>query len=185
MNPKQELRRFIKQKIANHSAKQRAEWSASIFEQLTRLPVFHTAQTIFVYYSMPEEVQTVSFIREWADRKRFILPVVKGDELELRLYTGEENLHQVPPYGIWEPDGPLLDDWKEVDLSIVPGVAFDLSLQRMGHGKGYYDRTLAQMNSYHIGVCFESQLVEHVPTEKHDLAMDAVITEKQVLYQKN
>jgi 5-formyltetrahydrofolate cyclo-ligase len=83
-------------------------------------------------------------------------------------------------YGILDvPIEKRIDvDLRELQLILVPGIAFDLSGGRLGYGKGYYDRFLDKTNAFKIGLCFQSQVVEKVPMENHDIRMHAIISEK-------
>lgn len=122
-------------------------------------------------------MDTHAFIQKWSREKRILLPVVVGDDLELRLYTGPEDL-AIGAYGIEEPTGARFTDYTAIDLIIVPGVAFDRNGNRLGRGKGYYDRLLPRIPSaYKIGICFPFQVVEEVPAEPFDIRMDEIITQ--------
>ena len=95
--------------------------------------------------------------------------------MELRRYTGPADL-ALGAYNIMEPTGELFVDYASIDLAVIPGVAFDREGNRMGRGKGYYDRLLPKLRStYKIGICLPFQLVERVPTDEHDVKMDEVI----------
>lgn len=129
-----------------------------------------------LYHSLKDEVDTHAFIRKWSREKRILLPVVTGDDLELRLYTGPEDL-TIGAYGIEEPTGALFTDYSTIDLIVVPGVAFDRDGNRLGRGKGYYDRLLPRIPSaYKIGICFPFQVVDEVPAEPFDIRMDEIIS---------
>ena len=100
-----------------------------------------------------------------------------GDDLELRIYTGPENMSICSVYGIEEPTGEAFTDYAAIDFIVVPGVAFDAKGNRLGRGKGYYDRLLPRIPSaYKAGICFPFQLVEEVPAESFDVRMDIIIT---------
>lgn len=173
---KQTLRKEILSLRNDHTAETLAAWSLTIMQQIENHSAFKSAQTVFIYHGMPGEVQTADFIRRWAEYKRFILPVVDGKELRLCQYTGDENLKQ-SNWGIMEPVGQSFEHLEQIDVSIVPGLAFDYRMNRLGYGRGYYDRTLSKLRTYNIGVCFDFQLIDHVPTEAHDLTMDEILTE--------
>lgn len=100
--------------------------------------------------------------------------MVVGNDLELRHYTGPEDL-SIGAYGISEPTGELFTDYEEIDLAIIPGVAFDPSGHRLGRGKGYYDKLLPHIPACKVGICFPFQLIEEVPAEAFDICMDTVI----------
>ena len=141
--------------------------SAEILAALEAHPAFRAATTVLLYHSLKDEVDTHEFIRKWSREKRILLPVVVGDDLELRLYTGPEDL-KPGAYGIEEPTGELFTDYADIDFIVVPGVAFD----RNGN------RLLPRIPSAHkAGICFPFQLVEEVPAEPFDICMDEIITQ--------
>lgn len=99
-----------------------------------------------------------------------------GDVLELRHYTGPEDL-KPGAYGIAEPTGELFTGYATIDIAVIPGVAFDFSGHRLGHGRGYYDKLLPKLTTtVKAGICFPFQVVEEVPTEPFDIPMDIIIT---------
>lgn len=150
--------------------------SAEILAALEAHPAFRAAYTVLLYHSLPDEVDTHSFIKKWSGKKQILLPVVTGDELKLRIYTGPEDL-ATGSYGIEEPTGDLFTDYTSIDFIAVPGVAFDRNGNRLGRGKGYYDRLLPRIPSaYKVGICFPFQIVEEVPAEPFDIRMDEIIT---------
>ena len=89
-----------------YSASTLKELSVDILRRLEKLPAFQDAQTVFLYHSMNDEVHTHEFVIKWAETKKIVLPVVVGDELELRLYTGPQDL-ATSAFGIAEPTGKL------------------------------------------------------------------------------
>lgn len=94
----------------------------------------------------------------------------------LRRYTGKSDLKE-GAFGIMEPCGEVFADYQAIDLAIIPGMAFDRQGNRLGRGKGYYDRFLPLLLPYIyiIGVCFPFQLLDDIPTEEHDIKMDTVL----------
>lgn len=151
--------------------------SAALLEKLEQHPKFAAARTILLYYSLGDEVQTHDFVEKWHGQKTILLPVVKGEVLELRHYTGKSCL-RAGAYRIEEPSGEAFTDYDEIEFAVIPGVSFDRKGNRLGRGKGYYDRLLPLLHSYNIGICFEFQMSEEIPTETFDKPMDEVWTEK-------
>ncbi|MDD3038926.1 5-formyltetrahydrofolate cyclo-ligase [Bacteroides sp.] len=150
--------------------------SAEILAALEAHPAFRAANTVLLYHSLEDEVDTHAFIQKWSSSKQILLPVVIGDELELRIYTSSEDM-RISDYGIEEPVGEAFTDYDSIDFIAVPGVAFDQKGNRLGRGKGYYDRLLPHIPSaYKAGICFPFQLVEEVPAESYDIRMDIIIT---------
>lgn len=153
--------------------------SIPIMQQVERLPAFQQAGTILLYWSMEDEVQTHDFVNQWYDKKTLLLPCVDGDDLRLRQYTGPQCLVAGEQFGIGEPTGPEFTALDTIDMIIVPGVAFDRNNNRMGRGRGFYDRLLKTTpNAFKVGVAFNFQMVECVPTEEFDVPMNAVLFEK-------
>ena len=173
---KKELRKLISQKKKSCSREQLQAWSSSLLSKLEVHPAFVGAKTVLLYYSLPDEVQTHAFIERWKDEKQIILPVVIGEtELELRRYTGLDSLAK-GAFGIEEPVGEAFEHFKEIDLAVIPGVGFDRKGNRLGRGKGYYDRLLPKISAPKIGICYAFQLLETIPTDAYDFPMDEVIT---------
>ena len=118
----------------------RKSLSTQILAALEAHPAFRAASTVLLYYSLKDEVEnTYICTKNGAKKKRILLPVVVDDDLELRIYTGPEDM-ATGSYGIEEPTGELFTDYATIDFIAVPGVAFDLKGNRLGRGKGYYDR---------------------------------------------
>lgn len=175
MDEKKALRIEIRQLKRACPLEERRRKSLSVWEAVERDEVFQQAETVLAYWSMDDEVYTHDFVKRWAGSKTLLLPCVKGDELELRYFDGEERLQPGEGYAIPEPVGELFTDWGKIDLILVPGVAFDKSGNRLGRGKGYYDKVLRETGACKVGVCFDFQLVERVPVEPHDVKMDRVV----------
>ncbi len=174
---KKEIRkhiRILKNQISSEDKKAR---SKIIFEKLEKLKEFKRSKIIMAYWSMDDEVYTHDFILKWYGEKKIILPVVKGDELELKSFSGLDNLIKGESFGIEEPDGDIFDQPEKIDLIIIPGIAFDKTNNRLGRGKAYYDKLLKFTKADKIGICFDFQLLDLVPVDKHDIKMDLVISE--------
>lgn len=147
-------------------------------QQVEALAQFRKAGTVLLYWSMEDEVQTHDFVNRWYKEKRLLLPCVDGDDLKLRQYTGLECMVSGEQFGIGEPTGEEYTELDKIEMIIVPGVAFDGRNNRMGRGRGFYDRLLKSTpNAFKVGVAFDFQMVEEVPVEAFDVPMDAVITE--------
>ncbi len=175
MITKIELRKLISNKKKEYSVDAKLEKSRDIFEQVRQIKEFQDAKRLLCYWSMPDEVPTHDFVIEISADKDIFLPVVSGDDLLIRKFTGTDNMEEGVFATLFEPSNTEDIDINDVDLVLVPGVAFDLSGRRMGRGKGFYDRLLVNTNIYKIGICFDFQLVERVPTEEFDVLMDKVV----------
>lgn len=175
---KKELRKQIRAAKKAVPFYEKCSRSAPIMRQVEELPQFQESQTILLYWSMEDEVQTHDFVNRWYKEKTLLLPCVDGNDLRLRQYTGPECLKEGEQFGIGEPTGPEYTTLDTVQMIIVPGVAFDRSGNRMGRGRGFYDRLLKSTpRAYKVGVAFNFQMVDHVPIEDFDVPMNAVIAE--------
>lgn len=172
------LRRFIRAQKKQYTTVQLAAMSEGICNRVLALAWWQEAGTLLLYYPLADEVDVRPLIKDaYENGKKVLLPVVKGDELELRLYQGEASLAQ-GAYGIMEPTGPLFapESYDEIQLAVIPGMAFDRAGHRLGRGKGYYDRLLPKLTEARLlGVCFPFQLLDDVPAEPHDIAVAAVV----------
>ena len=147
---------------------------AGICQVIRQMPQWQQARTILLYHALPDEpdLQTL-----YDDNRQLLLPVVVGDDLVLRHYQGDASL-QEGAFHILEPTGEDFpqERYDEIDLVLVPGMAFDSEGHRLGRGRGYYDRLLPRLTkAYKVGVCFPFQLVPCVPAEPHDIAVTEII----------
>ncbi len=174
---KKALRKEIAAKKKEHTKEELNQLSDMIMQRLEQDKLFQAASCVALYHALPGEVQTAHLIDKWHQQKRLLLPLIVGDDLKLLLYEGPQSV-QIGQYGILEPKPCCKEiSEKEIDLIIVPGVAFDKEKNRMGRGKGFYDRLLSTLNCPKIGVCFDFQITPNVPVEPFDKKMDYVITE--------
>jgi 5-formyltetrahydrofolate cyclo-ligase len=119
---------------------------------------------------------------EWsevASHIKWVFPVTKQDSLEFR--TAETEFKK-SEFGVQEPVGGNAVPVSEISGFVIPALGYDKEGYRLGRGRGYYDRTVAQTKSQKIGVCFQVSIFENIPFESHDLRCDKIITEKQVYH---
>jgi 5-formyltetrahydrofolate cyclo-ligase len=162
--------------------------SLQIVGRLVQLPEYLAARTVLAYISFHSEVSTRQLLpRAWGDGKRLVVPYCVGDRLELFLLGSCEELAP-GTLGILEPNEelrPLADRHirpEELDLIVVPGLAFDPQCGRIGYGKGYYDRLLGQVpaRTALVAVAFRCQIFPQVPLLDYDVRVDQVVTEGEV-----
>ncbi len=176
-----EMRR-LSQEIAPADRK---EWSRQITERLWTFDSFAYARRVVFYAGTDGEVETLPLLHRWIETgRKIILPRVVGDGIRLVEVDHLEDL--APGYrGILEPrpgSGKMVG-WEEVEIVLVPGLAFDLQGNRLGRGGGHYDRGLARMNpkALKIGLAFDFQVVERLPAEGRDMPVDLVVTENRIV----
>lgn len=172
---KKNLRNNIRNLKGKFSAEELASLSSAITTRVLADTDIVSSRTILLYSSLPDEVNTDALIDTfYSQGKTVLLPVVVGNDIELRQYSGSMI---VGSYGILEPVGKLYLDYEHIDVALIPGIAFDRKGNRLGRGKGYYDRFLPKISStIKIGLCFPFQIVESVPIETFDIPMDKVIS---------
>jgi 5-formyltetrahydrofolate cyclo-ligase len=154
-----------------------------IAERAASLPEVAAAGLVALYVSRGDEVDTAPLIRKLLETKGvFAAPRVIG-EGQLEFHLAREFPQGFSPgrYGILEPDPAIRSetiDIAECGVVFVPGVAFDRKGNRIGYGKGYYDRALQRsMSSLSIGLAYSFQVLERVPSEAHDVPIKMLITE--------
>lgn len=179
---KYEIRRKVKAMRQMLSEIERRQAAEEVFDRLEKTAAFLMADHILMYHSLPDELFTHSFLGKWGKRKHFYLPRVNGVNLEILPY--DESHLELGSFHIEEPTGADTVDPSEIELVVVPAVAYDRRGNRLGRGKGFYDRLLKTTKATKIGIGYEFQLVDEVPTEPHDVAMDIIITQNSTIVVK-
>ena len=146
-----------------------------VFARLEDTAAFMMADRILMYHSLSDELSTRAFLKKWHGRKHFYLPRVNGVNLEILPY--DEFRLELGSFHIEEPTGNDTVDACQLEMIVVPGVAFDRRGNRLGRGKGFYDRLLAGTKATTVGVGYDFQLMDEIPCEGHDVPMDYVITQ--------
>ncbi len=162
--------------------------SRKIQDRLMALKAFKAAKTVLFYIDMRSEVRTrISLVSTLASKKTTVVPFCLDGRLEL-FHLEHAGELAIGSYGALEPrvglrDGPdKIIAVDAIDLAVVPGVAFDPQGNRLGHGKGYYDRLLQKFADKvtTVGLAFECQIIPEIPQNEHDMPVDIVITERTV-----
>ena len=175
---KKSLRQHIRDEKRKFSTQQLKVFSNALCNNILGMERYKSAKTILLYSSLPDEADVFAIIdNAYSNGKCVLLPKVVGEDLELRIYNGADTLER-GAFGILEPTGDIFSDYDAIDLAVIPGMAFDHNGNRLGRGKGYYDRLLPRLrNAYKIGVCFPFQYFDEIPSEAHDVRMDCVVCE--------
>jgi len=175
---KKELRELIRERKKQHTTDQFLSYSQSIKHSLLeRIAREENCHTLLLYHSLPDEVYTHDLIQTlYAQGYTVLLPSVVGNNLTLHVYEGEQTMISGTSFGIQESQGTLSTDYSKIDLAIIPGMAFTEQGDRLGRGKGFYDRLLPQLHCPLIGIAFPFQILPSIPTEPHDIQMTEVIS---------
>ena len=187
MIDKNELRRTAHDN--RNKQEDKDELSRWIVDTFMSLYEYRDASTVMFYIDVRSEVRTRHALPEaLSSGKNIVVPWCNDDgELELFHLESMDEL-ETGMYGILEPSQELRRlpqkqvDIKELDLIMVPGVGFDSTGARMGHGKGYYDKLLenARQDTPLVALAFECQMFEEIPVAAHDVFMDKIITEQNI-----
>ena len=151
--------------------------SRSIIAKLETLNEFIQAFRVLAYYSHGNEVQTLEALEHWSAEKQLFLPKLNEDSSFIALPHGELKPNR---YGIPEPVSG--SEPEELDLIIVPGVAFDKSGGRLGMGKGYYDRFLSSHKGVlRVALAFHEQILASIPQKPYDESVDIIVTDREII----
>ena len=181
---KDEIRKQILEKRSNLSFEEVDKKSELIIENLA--PYLKNAQNIMIFTDMKNEVRITKLIELYPEKNFFISKIVNSKNREMKINKYNENELVLHKFGYYESSSDDFYDEKILDIVIVPALAFDSSKNRIGFGGGYYDTFLNKVrgknkNTLFIGVCYDFQMIEEVPIEGHDITLDLVINESEVL----
>lgn len=183
---KDKLRKeMIAKREAHHKKGEGHLLCIEIMDRFLRLPCFESAKALLLYSSHKGEVHTESIIRSALSLgKRVALPAVMKESHGLGLYE-IKSMDELAPgaFGILEPPKEQSREVKpeKIDIAVVPGVCFDRRGFRIGYGMGYYDKLLGIIPGRKIGLAYSFQIVDAVPDEMHDVAMDEILTENGII----
>ncbi len=173
---KNEIRKKMLALRKSLSAEQVNSTGEQVYKKLLTLPEFLSARSCFCYLDFKNEVQTKR-IREYFSQKTLLVPVVDGDIMHA---VKCEKFAKKNSFGIDEPvEFEIVKN--SPDIVIIPLLACDKKGNRIGFGKGYYDKWLQGKNLVKIGVCYDFQVIDSVPSEPTDIRLDYIVTEKEIL----
>ena len=170
---KEDIRKLMLIKRKNIPNKK--ELSTKIVNKIINLGIYKKSRVVALYNSLPNEVDTSSLLND--NDKVVLLPKISNNKI-IFIEINDSTKYKKSNIGVLEPIGE--EYLGNIDLIIVPGVSFDKKGNRLGFGKGYYDRYLCNKDIFKIGICFEEQLLDNLPVDKFDIKMDVIITEKRV-----
>lgn len=199
---KSQIRKSIKSKLRLIPLQALTAQSDNVHHQLLQLDQFKLAKSVAIYMNMENlEVQTKSIIKSCFDLNKLVyLPKIencikinrKPSHLQMIPITNYQDIINLKPsgkYNLLEPNSgiDIFDSNQQLDLILIPGVAFDLSKHRLGHGGGYYDEFLStyfknyQKIPYLIGLGLNQQLIDNIPIESHDWTLNKLIIDDTVI----
>ena len=187
-NKKSELRQRLIERLLFLTTEEVKRRSKNVEDKLSSLPIYKEAKVIMVYYPLKGEVDILGEIRKVMVSKRFCFPVMdlKAKSLTAFEVKDLDNDFFSGPFGVMEPDKKKTKEVavKEIDVVIVPGLAFDHNKNRLGRGVGFYDRFLKGLepSTKKIGIAFDFQLLESLPVNlSFDQKVDIIVSENLVV----
>ena len=176
---KDDIRDRVKARKSLLSQAEKAFAAKCVFDRLEQSAAFLLAENILLYHSLPDELSTREFLDKWSGRKHFFLPRVNGVNLDILPY--DRSHMALGAFHIEEPQGDDTADINSIELIVVPAIAYDKRGNRVGRGKGYYDRYLPRCTrAVKIGIALEVQRVPRAAVDAHDQRLDAFVTERGI-----
>ena len=182
---KSEYRKFMKSVLQAIPSAQRAVKSQAACEQMIRTAEFQAARNVMLYLPMPGELD-VGLLAEVVlqSEKQLLLPLVDWNQRQMTPMAVQsfESYGDPQLTGIRQPMGGKPFDIGRIDLVVTPGLAFGFAGERLGRGKGFYDRFLSQrdLSALRTAMAFHEQCRAEIPTERHDIALQMIVTDKEV-----
>lgn len=179
---KKDIRKVMTEKRDKISVSEKAHYDQSIFEKLKCSSFYENSKTVFIYVSFRSEVDTIRIINDLlSNGKTVCVPKVNRDKKEMEAYriNSIEDL-QKGYFGILEPRASCKKvENTDIDLVLMPGLAFDRTGGRVGYGGGFYDRFLKTVNpgTLKIALAYHFQVLDEVPMEPCDIKIDGILTD--------
>ena len=182
---KDEIRKKILEKRNNLSIEEVDKKSELIIKNLS--PYLKNAQNIMIFMDMKNEVKITKLLEFYPKKNFFISKIVNSKNREMKINKYNENELILHKFGYYESSSNDFYDEKILDIVIVPALAFDFKKNRIGFGGGYYDTFLNKVRKQNkkalfIGVCYDFQMIEEVPIEGHDITLDFIINESEIIW---
>ncbi len=179
MKTKSEMRREEKEKDLKRTTEYVSAANFEIYQSFVSSEEYIHAKSIFIYNSTEYEVDTKKIMaKAFEDKKTIALPKIIGKDI-VPIKINEFSEYEKNIYGINEPIEGAID--KDIDICVIPLMAFNLKKARLGHGGGYYDRFLKDFKGIKIALAFSDQKVDFIPMNKDDVYMDMIFTEKEII----
>ena len=187
---KVQLRQQLQSKLLKMTDELRAEKSKKAFKNLISLPQFQQASVIMMYLTMPNEIDTSDAVfYAWQQKKTVVVPKISWQQrhmIPVEINSLEKGF-STEVGGLRNPIKGQPMPFEEIDLVVTPGLGFDKMGNRLGRGGAYYDRFFAnkKLNACKCGFAFSEQVVESVPVQQHDMSVDFLVTDEEIMDFRN
>ena len=179
---KNELRKIYKLKRREMTVEEVEVKSKKACKHFLESDLYKNADTLMLYMPLGKETDTTDIINcAFSDGKKVAFPVTDEASGDITpCYATAQTEFSKGGFSVREPDVKVVAKPEDFDIIIVPGIAFDVQGNRIGFGKGCYDKLLVKTNALKIGFCYDLQIFDNIPTEEFDIKMDYIITEKGI-----
>ena len=174
-NEIRKLNKLLRKEMPKQDVKSKSRKASDVF---LVSDIYKECKILMMYMPLGNETDT-SIIMKTAlsDNKKIVLPVTDGETGEITTYYADSDTEfQIGAYCIREPENSKEARLEDIDVIVVPGIAFDMTGARVGFGKGCYDRLLKNTNAIKVGYCYDFQVSKTIPKEDHDILMDYIVT---------
>lgn len=177
---KEVIRERMRRRRKTLTYEQVHEKSETIRYKLEGRKAFKEANTIMMYISSFKEPETLPIIEHLLEQGKKVIVPVSSTSTNTIVPTYIESISELEKgaYGILEPTIIRPVDTADIDVVVIPGIAFDMHRNRLGFGKGYYDKFLEDIDAKKIALCYDFQIVDDLPVNEHDIPMDLILTEE-------
>jgi len=178
---KRQIRQDIRQQRDALSALEVSSRSRRIVRRVVAMEQFEATGCLGCYVSRQNEVDTHNLIGMAIDQGKIVGAPVSGEDGRMEHFSILSLSELLPGrFGILEPQSTHPISELEFEMVVIPGIAYDRSGNRIGSGGGYYDRFLSGISAFKVGLGFDFQMLEALPSESHDVVLDAVVTESGI-----
>ncbi len=180
---KSEIRKLNREKRNSLSKTEVQIKSKKASDYFTESKIYKNAETIMLYMPLGNETDTTMIIKKaYNDGKKTVFPVTDKANGEITpVYADENAVFVKGAFSVNEPWEKNIATPESIDVVIVPGIAFDKNGNRIGFGKGCYDKFLIKTNAVKVGLCYDFQLLDEIPSDLYDIKMDYIITEEGMI----
>ena len=181
--PKSEIRKQYKEKRGELSPETVKEKSIIAEEFFINCEFFKNAASVMLYIPLKNETDTEIIINKcFEEDKRVSLPVTSPVNFEITPHIAHKNtVFNKGTFNVFEPQNTEISEISQVDVVLVPGIAFDKNGARIGFGKGCYDKLLKNYKGIKVGFCYDFQVLSELPVDENDVTMDYIVTEKGII----
>ena len=181
---KDKIRKEILKKRNNLSYEEVEKKSSLIIKNLEKF--IKNAENVMIFMDMKNEVRITKLMELYPEKNFFISKITDSKNREMKINKYNENELILHKFGYYESSSNDFYDEKILDIVIVPAIAFDFWKNRIGFGGGYYDTFLKKVREKNkkvlfIGVCYNFQIIDKIPTEEHDMVVNFVVNENQII----